>query len=305
MKYKIIELENKDFPDKLKRIKKTPKKLYMIGNTDLIYEECFAIVGSRRITEYGIKNCYNFTKEFALRDIPVVSGLAIGTDTIAHKTVLEYGGRTIAVLGSGFNNIYPEENIPLFEKIIEQNGLVITEYELNEGVVKKNFPERNRIITALSEGVLVIEASYRSGTSITVNKAKEQGKKVFAIPGRLDNYLGIGVNNIIKKGGILTTSINDIVNERNYKSGKQINYNTNRNNKDCSDVMLKNKKIDNIEIKSEYRVIYDILKNQDYCIEEILLKTELDIRNVLVLLTKMELEGLVINLDDGKYRVVK
>ena len=140
--------------------------------------------------------------------------MAIGTDAVAHKTVLKYGGKTIAVLGSGFNHIYPKENTELFYEILENDGLIITEYEKNIEPYKRNFPARNRIITAISEGVLVIEAAYRSGTSITANNAKDQGKKVFALPGKLDSYLGIGVNKLIKEGAILTTNINDIIKTR-------------------------------------------------------------------------------------------
>ena len=175
-------IEQKDYPDKLKRIKDPPKVLYAIGNIELLFEDSFAIIGTRKITDYGKKNCEYFSKEFAFRKIPIVSGMAIGTDSIAHITAIEYNSPTIAVLGSGFKYIYPEENKTLFENIIEKNGLVITEYEENIMPNKRNFPKRNRIISALSEGVLVIEAAYRSGTSITAKMAFKQGKKVFAVP---------------------------------------------------------------------------------------------------------------------------
>ena len=125
-----------------------------------------------------------------MRDIPIVSGMAIGTDTVAHKTALENLGETIAVLGTGFNHIFPKENVTLFEQIVKKGGLVITEYEENIGLNKNNFPKRNRIVTALSEGVLIIEAGYRSGTSITAKHAREQGKLVFAIPGKIDSAVG-------------------------------------------------------------------------------------------------------------------
>ena len=162
----------------------------LFGNINLLNKKSFAIVGTRRITEYGKNNCSLFTRELVLRDIPIVSGMAVGTDTVAHKTTLENFGETIAVLGTGFNHIFPKENITLFEQIVEKGGLVITEYEANIGPNKSNFPKRNRIVTALSEGVLVIEAAYRSGTSITARHAKIQGKLVFAIPGKIDSAVG-------------------------------------------------------------------------------------------------------------------
>ena len=202
MKHRIIQLTKKEFPQKLKVINNPPEILYAIGNINLLKEKSFGIIGTRKISEYGEKNCKFFTKELTLRDIPIVSGMALGTDTIAHKTALENNGKTIAVLGSGFDNIFPKENLSLFEDIIKNDGLVITEYENSVKPIKTNFPERNRIITAISEGILVIEAAYRSGTSITVRNAKNQKKKVFALPGRLDSCVGVGVNKMIKKGNV-------------------------------------------------------------------------------------------------------
>lgn len=185
MRNKIIKITKKDFPNKLKIIKNCPLELYCIGNIELLYKDSFTVIGTRKISEYGVKNCEHFTSELAYRDIPVVSGLALGTDSIAHKTALKCDGETIAVIGSGFENIFPVENKELFENIILNRGLVISEYKPDVPVKKENFPNRNRIIAAISEGVLVIEATYRSGTSITVRYAKEQSKKVFAIPRKI------------------------------------------------------------------------------------------------------------------------
>lgn len=291
MEYKIIKLEKKDFPDKLKNIQNVPKMIYLIGNVNLLYEDCFGIVGTRKITEYGIKNCEFFTKELVLRDIPIISGMAIGTDTVAHKTTLEFGGKTIAVLGSGFNNIFPQENIELFHKIIENNGLVITEFEENVKPLKENFPKRNRIVTALSEGILVIEAAYRSGTSITVQNAKNQGKKVFALPGKLDSCVGIGVNNMIKKGAILTTQIDDIL--KCYPQfEKKIRKDTVPLGFACG------------KIKNEYKEIYELIKKEDLYLQEILEVTNLDSKNLLKILTKMEIDGILQKDILGKYKIL-
>lgn len=123
MNYEIKEIFPPDFPEKLLKIPNAPKKLYAIGNIELLYKESFGIVGTRRITEYGKKVCEEFSKEFALKNIPIVSGMALGVDEIAHKTVLDYEGETIAIIGSGFKYIYPEENIELFENIIEKKRI--------------------------------------------------------------------------------------------------------------------------------------------------------------------------------------
>ena len=291
MKYNIIKLEKKDFPEKLKNIKNAPSSLYLIGNKNLLWEDCFGIVGTRKITNYGIKNCENFTKEFVFRKIPVVSGMAVGTDSVAHKTSLEYGGKTIAVLGSGFGNVFPKENLDLFENIIKNDGLVVTEFDYHVKPVKENFPQRNRIITALSEGILVIEAGYRSGSSITAQNAIQQGKLVFALPGKLDSSVGIGVNNLIKKGAIFTSNIGDILN--NYPQFKE-----------RLRIVTLRKKMRTKNIKEEYKKICEIIEKTDGTIENIMDKTELEIRDVLKVLTEMEIEQIIFQDMTGKYMLL-
>lgn len=281
---KICTLISKQFPEKLLKIKNPPKQLYYVGNINLLYEESFAVVGTRRITKYGIKNCRNFTKELVLRNIPIVSGMAIGTDTIAHKTALNYKGKTIAVLGSGLERIYPAQNYKLFEEIISNGGLVITEYEKNVEAKSNQFPQRNRIVTAISEGVLVIEAGYRSGTAITAKYAKQQGKLVFAIPGNLDNLYGVGVNKMIKEGAILTTCIEDILN--NYPQFMNRKW----------------KELSRIRIKKEYEKIYKILENGECTIDELLEKSKYNIKEIIKVLSSMELDNIVIN-EMGVYKI--
>ena len=170
-----INFIDDEYPEKLRNIKNPPQKLYALGNIKLLKKPSLAIVGTRHITEYGIQNCKYFAQEIVKKDIPIVSGMAVGTDSIAHKTALKCNGETIAVLGSGFKHIFPKENIGLFEKIIYNNGLVITEYSPEMTPKSERFLERNRIVSGLSEGVLVIESAYRSGTSVTAKLAYSQG----------------------------------------------------------------------------------------------------------------------------------
>lgn len=254
------------------------------GNLSLLNKKCFAIVGSRKVTEYGKRNCTLFAQEFALRNIPIVSGMAIGTDTVAHKTVLENYGETIAVLGSGFNHIFPKENITLFKEIVEKDGLVITEYEKNIKVSKEHFPKRNRIITALSEGILVIEAGYRSGTTITAKHSKEQGKLVFAIPGKIDSSVGIGVNELIKKGAILTTNIKDI-----------LKYFPEFDVKPCR----------NIKHNSSYKKIINILEEGEKGVQEIIILSGMKSSEVFEIITKMEMENIISKNYIGMYTLNK
>lgn len=285
MKYEIYKLEKEDLPDKLKFIKKPPNQLYCIGNKELLYEDSFAIVGSRKITKYGEKVCREFAKEIALRNIPIVSGMAIGTDTIAHETTIDYGGKTIAVLGTGLENIFPLENVKLFKRIVNNNGLVISEYENNIGRNKKQFPERNRIVAGISKGVLVIEASCISGTSITARIAKEQEKKVFAIPGRLGDKYSEGTNKMINQGAILTTSVEDIL--------------------DCYPQFANKQRKEEIlkpEIKSEYMNIYKVLEESECTIDDLLGFSKYNIKDLLMLLSNMEIEGIIIK-EMGIYKI--
>lgn len=177
-----IEFDDYEYPDSLRKIPDAPKRLYYKGNLELLKTNSIAIVGSRDITDYGKNVGREFIREIALRDITVVSGMAAGADRLAHEETLKMGGRTIAVMGTGFNHIYPVENVDIYNRILEESGLVITEYGDDEEYKSSNFPQRNRIISGLAKAVLVLEAEHRSGTTITANHAWNQGKIVYAIP---------------------------------------------------------------------------------------------------------------------------
>ncbi len=179
---KIIKYDDNLYPETLKSINNPPKKIYLEGNIDNLKNNCLAIVGSRNCTLYGEKWCEIFVKELVKYNITIVSGMAVGIDSIAHNTALKYGGRTIAVLPCGLKNIYPEKNKGLFKKILDSNGTVISEYSPKTEAFYDLFLERNRIVSGLSNGLLVIEAAYRSGTSVTARLAFSQGKNVFCIP---------------------------------------------------------------------------------------------------------------------------
>jgi DNA processing protein len=169
-------------------------------------------VGSRRASFYGLTNAETFAKELAARGFTIVSGMARGIDTCSHRGALKSGGRTIAVIGSGFNNIYPGENRELAEEI-SQNGAVISELPVDSRPLKQNFPRRNRVISGLSLGVLVVEAAKNSGALITSDFALEQGRDVFALPGKIDNPGSFGTNGLIKQGAKLVTCPEDIIEE--------------------------------------------------------------------------------------------
>ena len=207
-----IDLESKFYPERLKNIYNPPKQIYCLGNLNLLnYKETIAIIGSRNYSSYGKKAANDFSFNLAKNNFCVVSGLARGIDSFAHIAALNSKGKTIAVLGSGLDNIYPKENINLAKRIVENDGLIISEYELGSKPLKQHFPARNRIISGLSDGVLVIEATKNSGTNITVDFALEQGKDVFVVPGNIYSVTSDGTNFLIKEGAIPVVSYRNIL----------------------------------------------------------------------------------------------
>lgn len=214
MKYKVIKVDinSKFYPERLRNISSPPKQLYCLGNLELLnYNNNIAIIGSRNCSFYGERAAKDFSFNLAKNNVCIVSGLAKGIDSFAHIGTLNAKGKTIAVLGSGLDNIYPKENEKLFQDIIKNNGLVITEYPLGTSALKQNFPARNRIISGISDAVLVIEARKNSGTNITVDFALEQGKDVFVIPGNIYSKTSDGTNYLITEGAIPVLSYKDIL----------------------------------------------------------------------------------------------
>lgn len=181
-KIEIVTINDKEYPNKLKKIEDSPIVLYLIGNKKLLNTKSIAVVGSRKCSEYGKEMSQAFSYLLAKNNFTVISGLALGIDTYAHKGAIMTKGTTIAVIGTGVDLIYPKENENLMHKIIEENGLIISEYPLGTKPNAINFPKRNRIISALSDGVLVIEAKEKSGALITVDFALDQGKEVYVMP---------------------------------------------------------------------------------------------------------------------------
>lgn len=273
---KIITINYKDdtYPKELLKLKSPPVNLYVEGNLELLNKQIIAIVGSRNCSEYGWKQAKKFSTVLSQNGICIISGLALGIDSISHMSAMNNIGKTIAVLGGGFNNIYPKENKELFNKILENNGCVISEYPPEEKVNTKNFPRRNEIITALALGVLVIEAGYRSGSTITANLAFKQGKKVFAIPSNIDSKLGIGTNALIQKGAKLVTNVKDILKEMNMNKCKDIEQEWKYESK-------------NVPIK--YKNVYEIIGNMPIDINTICRRAELPIQDVSEQLTMLEL----------------
>lgn len=215
-KIDIININVESYPQQLKKIYDAPISLYIKGNKDILNNKALAIVGCREASEYGKKAAKYFAYNLTQNKFNIVSGLAKGVDSYAHVGSLcvenkESCGKTIAVVGNGLDTIYPSENIKLAEKIIESGGAIISEYPLGTKPDKMNFPARNRIISGISSGIIVVEAKEKSGTLITVDFALEQGRDVFVVPGNINSINSVGTNDLIKQGAKLVTTYKDII----------------------------------------------------------------------------------------------
>jgi len=206
-----LDIFDQDYPSLLKEIENPPIVLYLKGNRKVMDKFLFAIVGSRKPTSYGMSIAGDFSDQLSRRGIVIVSGLARGIDTIAHRKAIK-AGATIAVLGSGLLNIYPRENKDLALEIAS-SGAVVSEYPLLTSPSRENFPRRNRIVSGMSKGVLVVEATSRSGALITAHSACEQNREVFAIPGSINSSLSKGTHILIKEGAKLVDCLDDILEE--------------------------------------------------------------------------------------------
>ncbi|MGN1329808.1 MAG: DNA-processing protein DprA [Clostridia bacterium] len=211
-KIEIITIENNLYPSRLKNIIDFPLVLYSKGNTKLLNEKnTIAIIGTRNNSVYGKNTTLKLSYQIARKNYCVVSGLAKGIDSYAHKGALIAKGKTIAVLGSGINYIYPKENSRLYKEIIEKEGLIISEYPLYTKPIPAYFPKRNRLISGISDKILITEASKKSGSIITANIALDQGKDIYVVPGNITSYQSEGTNNLIKEGAFLVSSLEDIL----------------------------------------------------------------------------------------------
>ena len=263
---KLIESTDLEYPNKLLEIKEYPKELYVIGNEKLLCKKAIGIVGARESTGYGEKCARSFAREISKANICIVSGMAIGIDTAAHEGAIREKGSTIAVLGCGFNKIYPKENIDLFNDILKKGGCIISEYSPNTEANLSTFPKRNRIISGLSNGILVVEAMYRSGSLITAKYAKEQNKKIFCIPGNIDIKTSVGTNRLIQNGAKLVTTPGNILEELEDK--------------------VKEKRIE-----KEYQEIYNYLTDIPININVIAKNCNLNISELIQKLLIMEIKG--------------
>jgi DNA processing protein len=210
----VLILDDGSYPASLREIDDPPPVLYVMGDWQACVEQpCVGVVGSRNASTYGKNASEMLSRDLASRGITIVSGLARGIDSAAHRGAIDGKGRTIAVMGTGLDNIYPKENKTLLRDIIESGGCIVTQFPLGTPPLKDNFPYRNRIISGLSLGVLIVEASERSGSLITARLAMEQNREVMAVPGNITSGSSFGTNYLIKSGAKLVQQWQDVVAE--------------------------------------------------------------------------------------------
>ncbi|MDR1209296.1 MAG: DNA-processing protein DprA [Clostridiales bacterium] len=285
------------YPAALSEIAGAPLGLYVMGRLPADSDACIAVVGTRRASDYGLTAAFGISRDLALRGLAVVSGMALGIDSAAHRGALEGGGLTVAVLGSGIDVIYPPANADLFAEIAEK-GAVVTEFAPGQRPIGENFPRRNRIISGLSLGVLVVEAGLRSGANITVERALSQGREVFAVPGSIYSAQSAGPNRFIKDGACLVSDYTDILSELGIDTERFIEHNQKPAERFES---AAGKPQIWTNISEDERAVLNQIGTMPITVDEISLRGGLDIQKTLVCLTSLELIGAAVRMPGQRY----
>lgn len=282
----IIPFDDPRYPPQLQEIATPPPVLFIRGNLANLKNQQLAIVGSRNPSHSGIENAYAFAKELGQIGLTVTSGLAIGIDAASHKGAVETEGNTIAVLGTGINKIYPQQHIPLAQKILANGGTLVTEFPPNTTPKPTYFPRRNRIISGLSLGVLVVEATLRSGSLITARFAIEQNREVFALPGSIHDPLTKGCHQLIRQGAKLVETITDIIEELPLASLTPAHDASITHNQSCN---LNNE----ITLAKNHQKLLECIRFECTSVDTLIKRSKLMPREIIKILTILELNGLI------------
>ncbi len=275
----IITFLDRNYPELLKAIPAFPIVLYCLGRLIQSDNSAIGIVGARRASFYGLNSAERFAVELSAQGLTIVSGMARGVDTYAHRGALKAKGRTIAVMGSGFSHIYPAENADLAVSIAAC-GAVISEFPMSVKPLAQNFPRRNRLISGLSLGVLITEAARNSGALITADFALEQGREVFALPGRIDSAGSTGTNALLKQGAKLVTCCDDILEELNLTVGFRVN----------PGLPAEENEIPGLPEESR---LYRYIHRQPVSVDELVAVSSLSCQRVLSLVSKLQIRKLI------------
>ena len=285
---KYLTFEDENYPKMLHNIDNPPSVIYYKGDLfDCNLNKTLAVVGSRKASTYAKDALAKIISEFQNTDICIVSGLATGIDTTAHISALENNLKTIGVIASGFDFTYPAANKDLYKRIENGNGAVLTEYYPTFEPLKFRFPQRNRIVSGLSYGTLVAEASLKSGALITSNLTLEQGRELMCITGLITHPNTQGIYKLLKNGASLVTCADDVLEALGWE------------------VKMEQQTLFNLpDLSEDEKCIYDALEIEDKCVDELQAFTKLSIDNLLMYLTTMELKGIIKQVDGDRYKRV-
>ena len=283
MNYNFITIKDDVYPECLKEISNPPLKLYYKGNLDLLKEErLIAVVGTRNPSSYGKLCCEYMVKKMTSANITIVSGFAKGIDSIAHKTSLLAGGKTIAVIASGLDIVYPASNLSLYREI-EEKGLILSEYEAGVKPFKFNFPQRNRIIAGLSKGTIVVESKDRGGSLITADLALEFNRDVYAVPGDVFSEYSKGCNNLIRDSKAKSLSnINELLDDYSWK--------------------IEEKNINNKYTQNQLLILNSLSSEKN--LDNILMETKIEQTEILAELMTLEIMGVIKSIAGGRYKKI-
>jgi DNA processing protein len=281
----VLTLMDQEYPHVLRSINNPPPLLYKKGTLKKEDELAIAIVGSRASTYYGRRQAEKFSQSLVERGFTVVSGMARGIDTVAHNAAIHAGGRTMAFLGSGINVVYPKENRKLMDRIVG-NGAVLTEFPLDTEPLAVNFPQRNRLISGISLGIVVIEATLRSGTFITVRWALDQGKEVFALPGDTVRKTSMGTNKLIQQGAKLIVDVEDIIEEFPFLKRRE---------------SPPPPSTESIHLSKSEKRIFESIDRSPLLVDDLIESVELPSPQILSSLLSLEMKGLIEQLPGKRY----
>ena len=283
MKYNYFTIEDDIYPQCLKEISNPPLKLYYKGNLDLLKDErLIAVVGTRNPSSYGKLCCEYMVKKMTSANITIVSGFAKGIDSIAHKTSLLAGGKTIAVIASGLDIVYPASNLSLYREI-EEKGLIFSEYEAGVKPFKFNFPHRHRIIAGLSKGTIVVESKDRGGSLITADLALEFNRDVYAVPGDVFSEYSKGCNNLIRDSKAKSLSnINELLDDYSWK--------------------IEEKNINNKYTQNQLLILNSLSSEKN--LDNILMETKIEQTEILAELMTLEIMGAIKSIAGGRYKKI-
>jgi DNA processing protein len=278
----IVTQLDEVYPESLRQIYDPPIVLYVKGELTTKEKNSVALVGSRQTTHYGIETARKLAYQLAYVGVTVVSGGARGIDTAAHQGALSAKGRTIAVLGTGINIVFPTENAELFERIAA-NGAVMTQFPFNRPADKQSFPIRNRIVAGMTLGTVVVEANLSSGALITANMATDYGRQVFAVPGRIDSPRSKGCHDLIKKGAKLCEGAEDILSEFEYLFPAS--------NRPAT--LTEDGQLPALTLSENEQKVYDVLGNEELVMDDVIRRSGLPASTVSVLLLGLEMKRLI------------